>query len=56
MVDLQDDLSGQTIALEDMESIPKDIARFGSLGRESRYLKPYLLDALAAALGARTSS
>jgi penicillin amidase len=48
VVDLQDDLSGQTIALEDMESIPKDIARFGSLGRESRYFKPYLLDALAA--------
>jgi len=31
-----------------MENIPKDIARFGSLGRESRYLKQYLLDALAA--------
>ena len=48
VVDLQDDLSGRTIALQDMENIPKDIARFGSLGRESRYLEPYLLDALAA--------
>ena len=48
VVDLQGDLSGRTIAFEDMENIPKDIARFGSLGRESRYLKQYLLDALAA--------
>ena len=34
--------------LQDMFDIPKDIARFKELGRESRYLRPYLLDALAA--------
>ena len=48
VVDLQEDLAGRTIAFADMEAIPKDIARFGSLGRESRYLEPYLLEALAA--------
>ena len=31
-----------------MFDIPKDIARFRELGREARYLRPYLLDALAA--------
>jgi hypothetical protein len=32
-----------------MEDIPKDIGRIKELGREARFLKPYLLDALEAA-------
>ena len=36
-------------SLADMRDIPKDIARVGGLGREARYLKPYLLAALDAA-------
>ena len=37
----------QLISLQDMFDIPKDIARVKELGRDSRYLLPYLLDALA---------
>jgi penicillin amidase len=37
------------ISIDDMRDIPKDIARVkGSTGRESRFLLPYLFDALAA--------
>ena len=34
------------LSLADMEDIPKDIGRVKELGREARFLKPYLLDAL----------
>jgi penicillin amidase len=37
------------LTLSDMEDIPKDIGRIKELGREARFLKPYLLDALEAA-------
>jgi penicillin amidase len=47
LLDLQDALASAPISFEDMENIPKDIARFGSLGREARYLEPYLLRAVA---------
>jgi len=46
--DIEDRLAAGQVSLEDMRDIPKDIARVGSLGREARFLKPYLLDALAA--------
>src|SRR5215216_1468175 len=46
--DITDRLSSGTISLEDMRDIPKDIARVKGNGRESRFLKPYLLAALAA--------
>jgi penicillin amidase len=39
----------QLISLQDMFDIPKDIARVKELGRDSRYVLPYLLNALAAA-------
>lgn len=46
---IEDRLSGPgLISLADMEDIPKDIARVKRIGREARYLKPYLLDALDA--------
>ena len=45
VLDIMDDLRGRTIALEDMEGIPRDIGRVGPIGRESRYLLPYLLSA-----------
>jgi penicillin amidase len=48
LLDLRDRLSKGQISLEDMRDIPKDIARVGGLGRESRYLLPYLLGALDA--------
>jgi penicillin amidase len=35
------------LSLADMENIPKDIGRIKELGREARFLKPYLLKALA---------
>ncbi len=37
---------GGKVSPEDMEDIPKDIARVKELGREARFLKPYLLEAL----------
>lgn len=46
--DITDRLSSGSISLEDMRDIPKDIARVKSIGRESRFLKPYLLDGLTA--------
>ncbi len=47
--DLQDRLAVRhLITLKEMRDIPKDIARFGGLGREARFLKPYLLGAVAA--------
>ena len=45
--DINDRLSSGTISLDDMRDIPKDIARVKAIGRESRFLKPYLLAALA---------
>lgn len=50
VLEIQQRLSGpQPISLQDMFDIPKDIARFKEIGRDSRYIRPYLLDALAAA-------
>ena len=50
LLDLTDRLAqnrtrGQ-LSLADMEDIPKDIGRIKELGREARFLKPYLLKAL----------
>ena len=45
-LDIDDRLATGTISLEDMRDIPKDIARVKALGREARFLKPYLLLAL----------
>jgi len=50
LLDLADRLAlnkarGQ-LSLADMEDIPKDIGRVKELGREARFLKPYLLNAL----------
>ena len=44
--DIIDRLSTGVISLEDMRDIPKDIARVKAIGREARFLKPYLLTAL----------
>ena len=44
--DIIDRLSTGVISLDDMREIPTDIARVKSLGREARFLKPYLLAAL----------
>ena len=44
--DITDRLASGRISLEDMRDIPKDIARIKSLGREARFLRPYLLAAL----------
>ena len=44
--DIIDRLATGTISLEDMRDIPKDIARVKAIGREARFLKPYLLAAL----------
>jgi penicillin amidase len=50
VLEVQQRLAGpQLTSFEDMVDIPKDIARVMELGRDSRYLRPYLLDALAAA-------
>jgi penicillin G amidase len=46
--DIDDRLRSGPISLEDMRDIPRDIARVKGLGREARFLKPYLLDALDA--------
>jgi penicillin amidase len=48
LLDLQDRLARGAISAGDMRDIPKDIARFGGLGRESRYLLPYLLEGIEA--------
>ena len=49
ILEIQQRLAGpQLISLQDMFDIPKDIARVRELGREARYLRPYLLNALAA--------
>lgn len=48
LLDIQDRLATGLISLEDMRDIPKDIARVKGIGREARYLKPYLLEAFAA--------
>ncbi|HEX6124045.1 MAG TPA: penicillin acylase family protein [Pyrinomonadaceae bacterium] len=45
--DITDRLSSGAISLDDMRDIPKDIARVKSIGREARFLKPYLLAGLA---------
>ena len=45
--DIIDRLATGVISLEDMREIPKDIARVKAIGREARFLKPYLLMALA---------
>ena len=44
--DIIDRLATGVISLEDMREIPKDIARVKATGRESRFLKPYLLTAI----------
>ena len=44
--DINDRLSTGVISLQDMRNIPKDIARVKAIGREARFLKPYLLQAL----------
>src|SRR5262249_27274831 len=46
VLDIEARLSEGLISLEDMRDIPKDIGRLNSLGREARFLKPYLFDAL----------
>jgi penicillin amidase len=46
LLDIEDRLAKGKISLADMEDIPKDIARIKGLGREARFLKPYLLKAL----------
>ena len=46
--DINDRLATGMISLEDMRDIPKDIARVKSIGREARFLKPYLLAGLTA--------
>jgi penicillin amidase len=46
--DIDDRLATGQMTLADMRDIPKDIARVKGLGREARFLKPYLLGALAA--------
>ena len=49
VLEIQQRLAGpQLISLEDMFDIPKDIARVKEIGRDSRYLRPYLLNALTA--------
>jgi penicillin amidase len=49
LLDIDDRLEGtEKITLEDMRDIPKDIARVKGVGRESRYILPYLQDALGA--------
>lgn len=45
--DINDRLATGVISLDDMRDIPKDIARVKTVGREARFLKPYLLQALA---------
>lgn len=47
-LDINDRLASGQISLADMRDVPKDIARVKGNGRESRFLKPYLLSALTA--------
>jgi penicillin G amidase len=48
VLEIQQRLAGpQLTSLEDMFDIPKDIARVKELGRDSRFLRPYLLNALS---------
>ncbi len=47
-LDIEARLATGLISLEDMRDIPKDIARIKDLGREARFLRPYLLAALDA--------
>ena len=49
LLDLQDRLANGRISLDEMRDIPKDIARIGGLGREARFFRPYLLEALSEA-------
>ena len=44
--DITDRLAHNRVSLDDMRNMPKDIARVKGLGREARFLKPYLLTAL----------
>jgi penicillin amidase len=45
--DLEPRFNQRSISLEDMRDIPRDIARVkGRTGRDARFLKPYLFDAL----------
>jgi penicillin G amidase len=44
--DIIDRLAAGPISLDDMRDIPKDIARVKGIGREARFLKPYLMAAL----------
>jgi penicillin amidase len=47
MNDLEERFQQASISIDDMRDIPKDIARVkGRTGREARFLKPYLFDAL----------
>ncbi len=50
LLDLTDRLdhkkTRRQLSLADMEDIPKDIGRIKELGREARFLKPYLIEAL----------
>ncbi len=49
VLEVQQRLFGpQLISLQDMFDIPKDIARVPGLGRDSRYILPYLLNTLPA--------
>ena len=49
ILEVQQRLFGpQLISLQDMFDIPKDIARVPALGRDSRYILPYLLNTLPA--------
>jgi penicillin amidase len=48
ILEIQQRLFGpQLISLDDMFDIPKDIARLQAVGRDSRYILPYLLSALS---------
>jgi len=47
MNDLEERFHQRRISIDDMRDIPKDIARVkGRTGREARFLRPYLLEAL----------
>jgi penicillin amidase len=48
LLDIEDRLSSGVVSLSDMRDIPRDIARVKGIGREARYLKPYLLAAIDA--------
>lgn len=48
LTDIEQRLAAGPVSLADMRDIPKDIARINSSGREARYLRSYLMAALAA--------